>query len=155
MSLINFVPFAFDDFGAYKPMRLFDRDQFASLSSGYEEDEKEIRFSIDVPGVKAADLEVTVKDGQLHVSGSRSTKLKDGNTTKRARFSRSFSLEEDSVDVSKMKANLSDGVLVVTVPKKPRSEPIKIGITTNLPEEKIEIGKETAKSIEAEKSKDE
>ena len=78
----------------------------------------------------------------------------DGKTTKRARFSRTFSLEEDSVVVSKMKANLSDGVLVVTVPKKPRSQPIKIAITTDSPEEEIEIGEKTAKTIEVEKPKD-
>ena len=153
MSLINFVPFALDDFDSFKALKSLSREGslYPSLSSGYEEDEKEIRYSIDVPGVKAADLEVTVQNSQLNVSGSRRTKSSDGKTTKRARFARTFSLEEDTVDISKMKANLADGVLVVTVPKKPHPEPVKITITTNNPEEEIRVEQKKTQSIEASK----
>lgn len=144
MSLINFVPFMLDDFGSYKPLKL---DSFApSLSSDVEENDKEIRLEMDVPGVKAADLDVTFRDGQVHVSGFRRTKTVDGKSVKRARYARSFTVDEDSLDVSKIKANLSDGVLVVTIPKKPNKTPVKITVTTEPLVEKIEVSKEIEKS---------
>lgn len=148
MSLINFVPFMLDDFGSYKPLKLFDRDNLPSLSSDYEEDDKEIRFSVDVPGVKASDLDVTVKDGQLHVSGVRKTKSVDGKTVKRARYAKTFTLDEDATDVTQMKANLSDGVLVVSVPKKAKKSPVKIAITTEPHQQNIEVSKKHEKQNE-------
>ena len=143
MSLVNFVPFILDDYKSYRPIGSFNRglvNELTALSSDWEEDDKELRFSVDVPGVKAADLNVTFKDGQLQISGSRRSKSEDGKTVKRARFSKSFSLNEDEVDVSKMKANLEDGVLLITVPKKPEREPLKITVTTEPSKKAIEVG---------------
>ena len=130
MSIINFVPFMLDDLGS-KSTEHFKSTHVSPLSNEYEEDESEVRFSIDLPGVKASDLEVTVHEGQLCISGSRKSKSRDGTVTKRARFSRSFPLDETSIELSQMKANLADGVLEITVPKRPKPKPIKIAVTTN------------------------
>lgn len=151
MSLINFVPYMLDDFGSYKPVKFFDREDHA-LSSEYEEDDNEVRFSIDMPGVKASDLDVTLKDGHLHVSGVRRTKVAEGKTVKRARYARTFTLDQDATDVSKMKANLADGVLVVTVPKKPKKTPMKITVTTEPHSEKrVDVAKIADKETTAAK----
>jgi HSP20 family molecular chaperone IbpA len=142
MTLAYVSPFMPESFTTFKPLQLLDREPTSQISSSaYDEDDKEIRYSIDVPGVKAMDMEVTVKEGYLHVSGSRKTSSTDGKTIKKARFARSFLLDQDFVDVSKMKANLSDGVLDVTVPKKPKPNPIKIAITTRSAEEEVQVEK--------------
>lgn len=146
MSLINFRPHMMDDFGPYRPLRLFDRESLpSSLNSAYEyeEDENEVRFSVDMPGIKVSDLDVSVDNGYLNISGSRSIRSADGKAVKKARYARTFSLNEDSTDLSKLKANLADGVLVVTVPKKTKQKaPTKIVVTTDPQVEKIEMGKE-------------
>jgi HSP20 family protein len=143
MSLINFVPFLMDDMKLMKPLTSLNYNEspesLASVSSDFEEDENTLRFYIDVPGCKATDLDVTIDHGHLYVSGSRRTHSMGGKTTKRARFSRSFSLDEEVVDVSKMEATLEDGVLTIIVSKKPKSKPVKIPVkVTHNKVEKVE-----------------
>jgi len=57
---------------------------------------------------------------------------------------RSFRVDSET-DVSHLKANLSDGVLVISAPKRVKPQPKKIKITTNLPNEheKLEDKKDT------------
>lgn len=93
-------------------------------------DNKEFRISVDVPGVKKADMDIKVDEGVVHVSGFRRIIASDGKSVKKARFARSFSLN-DSVDVDKYQANLSDGVLLISAPKKPLPQAKTIAITTH------------------------
>lgn len=145
MSLINLLPLVQEDLSALKSNHLLSRGaDFANVTTGYEEDEddKEIRFSLDLPGVKANDLEVAVKENMLAISGARRYRSSNGSNSKKARFERSLMLDTDRVDVSKIKANLADGVLTVTVPKKPKAQPIKISVTTHSQEGRKEEEKE-------------
>jgi len=73
-------------------------------------------IAVDVPGVKASDINVNIeKDGQiLTLSGHRETK-KEGFQYS-SRFSQSFALD-GAVDPEKLTANLHNGVLVVSAPK--------------------------------------
>lgn len=130
-------------------------------SLGYEKPSKkqedldnEFRVSLDLPGVKAADLNISMEQGVLNISGFRRILSRDGETTKRNRFSYSVAVEEDT-DVSKLCANLSDGVLVITAPKKARPGPVTIPITTEPHEVFVKkmLEKEHKKTIEAEGSK--
>jgi HSP20 family molecular chaperone IbpA len=113
-------------------------------SPGYEihEDDNKFQLSIDVPGVKAADMKVDLeKDGRvLHLSGGRKVE-KEGSVTE-TRFDKRFLIAEN-VDTSKIAANLADGVLVVTAPKKVIEEEktTTIAITEGPPADsgKIEI----------------
>lgn len=118
--------------------RLIPRDgNFFDATLGYEEDEddKAFRFSLDLPGVKANDLEVMIKENVLSISGARRVRSSKVSNSKKARFQRSLVLNTDNVDVTKMTANLTDGVLSVVVPKKPRTEPLRIPVTTDAPQE--------------------
>ena len=94
------------------------------------ETEKEIRISLDVPGVKASDISVTTDDKSIHINGTRRLFGNCGETKKKSSFSKSFPVDNHVVDLSQMKANLADGVLVVSAPKKPKPEPRSILITT-------------------------
>eukprot|EP00980_Cylindrotheca_fusiformis_P025206 scaffold13271_cov110-Cylindrotheca_fusiformis.AAC.9 len=85
------------------------------------EDEKSYSFSVDVPGVKAEDMkmELVDKNQALHLSGHR--KFKNGDTVKETKFERRFTIDSD-VDVEKINADLSNGVLTITAPKKKPAE---------------------------------
>ncbi len=89
----------------------------------------DFRVTLDLPGVKVNDLEINVDQGILHISGFRRILSKDGETSKRNRFNYSVQVEDDT-DLSQISANLSDGVLVITAPKKARPEPIVVPIST-------------------------
>ena len=79
-------------------------------------------IEVDLPGVKKEDINVSVEDNRLVISGERKSKeeIKEENYYKVessfGSFSRSFSLPE-GVDAENIHAESSDGVLEVTVPK--------------------------------------
>lgn len=90
-------------------------------------------FKADVPGVKQEDIEVTMTGSLLTVKGSRQAEKEEKTDTvytyerSSGSFSRSFSLP-DGTDAEKVKGELKEGVLTVTVPKRPETQPKKIAI---------------------------
>ena len=101
---------------------------------------KEFQISLDLPGVKAEDLNIQVDDGVLSIAGfrrvySNNNRADDGNdetnAIKKSRFSYSMTIDSNVIDTSKVSANLADGVLLVTAPKLPKSKPVNVTITTN------------------------
>ena len=119
-------------------------------SPGYEvhEDDDKFQLSIDVPGVKAADMKVELEQGGrlLHLSGGR--KVQKGDSVTETRFDERFTLAEN-VDATKITANLADGVLVVSAPKKV-IEPTTIVITEGPAVKKIKADKADSGKIEVE-----
>ena len=78
----------------------------------------------ELPGVELADVELTVDDERLTLSGEkRSSREEKGegylfSEIRYGKFSRSFRLPADA-DASKINASMKDGVLTVTLPKPP------------------------------------
>jgi HSP20 family protein len=95
--------------------------------------ENEVVFVCDVPGIKQADLEITVENRVLTVRGARRFEGKEGEQVMLGRaygaFSRAFALPED-LDDEKLTAVLADGVLTLRIPKQPKAKPRKIAIGT-------------------------
>merc|ERR1711915_315729 len=87
-----------------------------------------VKLTMDLPGVKADDLDVQVKKNVLSVSGKRCV-----SDRKTLEFCRKFELDNTNVDSSTIAANLVDGVLTVTMQKmkKPEEVMMKIAISTN------------------------
>ena len=85
-------------------------------SPRYEIIDKEEKFqlSVDVPGVKMEDIDVSLEDGVLSINGHRESL--DPNYSFSSKFSQSFSLDP-AVELDKFTASLTNGVLVVTAPK--------------------------------------
>ncbi len=86
------------------------------------------QLNIDVPGVKGKDITAEVEqDGRvLHIKGGRKIKKtgSDGSTeVSESRFEKKFALDQ-SVDPSKITANLSDGVLTIVAPKRKEEEKV-------------------------------
>ncbi len=88
-------------------------------------------FSADLPGVKQDDVDVSLTGRRLTISGEREEERKGEDERWFAyersygSFSRSFTLPE-GIDADNVQAELKDGVLRVTLPKKPELKPRKI-----------------------------
>lgn len=118
MSLSFYNPFDLDNFSDFPPRPL----QLKGFNIGPvhrwdETSDHSARLSIDVPGVKAQDMKVEVVDNSLRVSGER----KDAGSE--SKFSKMFTIDPSLFDVSKIKANLDNGVLTLTMPKHAKEEP--------------------------------
>lgn len=94
-------------------------------------------FSLDLPGIRSSDAKVELRDGVLTVEAER--KFADKRTTKHIQH---FVIKEQPIDIDQLRASLSDGVLTITVPKKPDAKPIDIPVATEYPPEKTEDVKE-------------
>ncbi len=90
-------------------------------------------FRADLPGVKEKDLEISLTGNRLTVSGKREEESKDEGeryfTYERSygTFSRSFTLP-DGVDPDSVQAELKEGVLSLTIGKKPEVKARKIEV---------------------------
>jgi HSP20 family protein len=97
------------------------------------EDKDKYVVSVEIPGMKKEDINVTVHDGVLTVSGERNSEkdIKDGTVHRTERFygkfSRSVSLPS-AVKADKVAASYRDGVLTVEIPKAEEAKPRQIDI---------------------------
>jgi len=97
-------------------------------------EEKE-RFVLraDVPGVKPDDIDVSMENGVLSVSGQRhEEKTEDSDGIHRVerisgRFYRSFSLP-DTANADEVSAKTKDGILEVVIPKRPEVKARRITV---------------------------
>lgn len=136
-ELTRFDPFTdvedfFKEFGMRPAWRGFEVEPQIKLD--VSEDDKSYTVKAEIPGVKKEDINVSV-DGNL-VSLSAEVKSekeeKEGKkVVRRERYygavSRSFTLGHD-VDMNKAEAKYEDGVLNLTLPKKPGAEAKKLTV---------------------------
>jgi HSP20 family protein len=88
----------------------------------------------EVPGLKSEDLDISVVGGDLTIRGRRSDPQPEGVTFHRrerssGEFNRVLRLPEE-VDADKVEASLTDGVLLVKLPKAESAKPKKIKVST-------------------------
>lgn len=102
----------------------------ANRAPGFVEEQERWVFTADAPGVRKADVAVTVEDGALTVSATRDTtapgRLLHGERRGFA-FRRTWSLP-DGVDVEQISASLEDGVLTLSVPKPAAARPRRVDV---------------------------
>jgi HSP20 family protein len=119
--------------------RLFDDSFFGARPDGTVmplslwQDEDHFYVEADLPGLTEQDFEVTVHNGVLSIRGERKADegrqyLYNGRTW--GRFERAISLPEQ-VDTEAVQAELSQGVLRITLPKSPETKPRKIALRTS------------------------
>jgi len=90
---------------------------------------------IELPGMRKEDIEISLQDGTLTISGERKEErgTEDGATrTERytGKFRRSITLPT-RVDANKVNATYKDGILTVTLPKAEEAKPKQIQINLN------------------------
>lgn len=98
------------------------------------EEPDKVTLTVELPGVPASDLEISVKERTLHLAAKAIAAAPEGYETRRKErvgytFSRDLTLG-DQVDASAISASLKDGVLTLTLPKRPEAQPKKIAIST-------------------------
>ena len=111
------------------------RPAASAFSPAFEVKETNDTFVIkaDVPGVAESDLDVSVHNNVLTVTGARAAEeRKEGESyalyeRQFGSFSRSFSLP-DMADGEKIEAKLENGVLMLTIGKKAEAKPRKIAL---------------------------
>ncbi len=93
-------------------------------------------LKMDVPGVPAGDLEISVEGDTVYVAGERKAESeeKKDNYVRRERslgkFSRTVTLPYQ-IDNGKVEAKVKDGVLTLTLPKREADKPKRIDIKAN------------------------
>jgi HSP20 family protein len=100
------------------------------------EDKDNLYVKAELPGMKREDIDVTLHDGTLSISGERKSESKhevaDVYRSERffGRFQRTVTLSSD-VAPEKVKAEYKDGILNITLPKteeaKPKQIDVKVG----------------------------
>ena len=119
--------------------RLFDGflnfgvEGHAAAPADLAEDEHGYRFYVDVPGLSADSLQVTVEKDWLVVEGERKRPAWNEGVQvhlaerRHGRIRRLFTLPDDA-SRENIKATYRDGVLEVAVAKRPEARPVKIKV---------------------------
>ncbi len=97
------------------------------------ETEKSLVVTMDVPGVKKENINVKLEDNVLEVDGqidhSPYNNLNPVYTEYNVgHYTRKFSVS-NAIDTGNIDANLSDGVLTLTLPKAPEAQPRQIKVS--------------------------
>ena len=97
------------------------------------EDEHNIVLTAETPGITDKDLDITVENGVLTVSGERKMENEEKQDNfhrierSYGRFTRSFTLPP-TVDEDRVKAEFNNGVLKITLAKREEAKPKQIKI---------------------------
>jgi len=98
------------------------------------EDKDNLVVRAEVPGMKKEDIEISLHDGYLTLSGERKGEEKSETAEKYrserwlGRFHRTISLP-CRVEADKIKATYTDGILTVNLPKAEEAKPKQIPVT--------------------------
>jgi HSP20 family protein len=95
----------------------------------------ELQVTAELPGLAPDDVNVTVENGVLTISGEKKQEVQEGKEDgnyylyerRYGRFERSFSLPR-SVNAEKVKASFENGVLTIALPKAEAAKPRKVQI---------------------------
>lgn len=109
----------------YDPLRgLGTRlSEWLSPASDASSDETAYRITLELPGVAEEDIDLSISEGMLTVSGEKSESREDEGETwyfserSYGTFRRSFRLPPDA-DGGKAEAHTKNGVLEITVPRR-------------------------------------
>ena len=120
-------------------MPLAELTRTSQLLSGWPpaldiyEDKDNLFVRAELPGMKKEDIDLSLHDGSLSISGERKSEAKYGDAevyrSERfvGRFQRTVSLPV-SVASDKVKAQYKDGILTVTLPKTEEAKPKHIDV---------------------------
>ena len=124
--------------------RTFDMAPFGSLSGvgrmsawpsvEVSESDKDVRISVELPGLEDKDVEVLMGDGVLTIRGEKKSEIEDKERAfserTYGRFERRIPLAWE-VDEDKIEASFRNGVLTVTMPRSAHASPPAKRIAVN------------------------
>jgi HSP20 family protein len=91
-----------------------------------------LEMKVEIPGIAKEDLSIKVQGNYLEIGGSRKSAVPEGYTAQRVErgtieFTRSFTLPVE-VNAGKVEAQLSNGILCLSLPKAEAAKPKRITI---------------------------
>jgi len=100
------------------------------------EDKDNVYVKIELPGMKKEDIEVSLHEGNLSISGERKSesKHKDAESYRSERFFGRFQrtvMLPGPVAADKVKAHYKDGILSVVLPKTEEAKPKQIDVSVS------------------------
>jgi len=98
------------------------------------QDNENITLKVEVPGMKKEEINITMHEGILTISGERKMEeeTKEGEICRRERFHGKFHRTvalKTKVDIKGIKAAYHEGVLTVTLPKIAEAKPIQVNVS--------------------------
>lgn len=135
-DLARFEPFRnFDDMFKGFMVRPVMNEMEPEIKMDVSEDDKSYTVRAEIPGVRKDDIKVAVDGNQVSISAEvkKEKEEKEGKKVIRSeryygKVYRSFSLAQE-VDQNATKAKYSDGVLELTLPKKPGTAGKEIAVS--------------------------
>lgn len=124
--------FRWDPFAEMLPSLEGERALFAP-DFDVKETKDAFEFVADLPGLDAKDVDISIADNRLTISGHREQeKEQKGETVYRCErsygaFSRAFTLPA-ATDTDKVSAELKNGILKVKVPKSAAAKPKQVSV---------------------------
>jgi len=118
---------------------IFDRNFGTNVPSvDVRETAEAYVMDMDLPGRSEKDVEISLKDRVLSISSLEEAKTEEKKKTddgceylirerRSSSFSRRFTLPED-IDAEKVEANFKNGVLTITIPRRPEAQARQIAI---------------------------
>ena len=96
------------------------------------QDKDNVVAVVELPGMKKEDIDISLRDGTLTISGERKSQTSNGEKAERTeryigRFRRSVTLPT-RVDADKISASYRGGILTVTLPKAEEAKPKQIEV---------------------------
>jgi HSP20 family protein len=90
---------------------------------------------VELPGMRKEDIEISLHDGTLTISGERKLQSDNGEEAERSeryigKFRRSIAIPA-RVEANKVAATYRDGILTVTLPKAEEAKPKQIKVNVN------------------------
>ncbi len=140
MNMIRYQPWDLVDhlFNGHGIRFAGEQNPISAWAPRVDVKEEAERFLIraDVPGVDPRDIEVSVEDGVLTISGERKTEEREESAgwtrveRHSGRFHRSFTLPE-TVNAEGVSAKGEHGTLEISIPKQAKAQPKKIEVKVN------------------------
>lgn len=123
-----------DGFGGFARLGSGDVSTW-SMPTEVRESADEIRFMIEIPGLRPDDIDLTVENNVLTVSGEKKFEREEDQAEgdyrlferRYGRFQRSFTIPA-TVDANAIGAEYENGVLTLTLPKSEAAKPRRIEI---------------------------
>ena len=120
--------------------RLFDWPWGADLGGAWgpvvdvRETDDSLVLEAELPGMRIDDVNVSIEDGVLTITGEKKREIEEGTEgsyhfteRKYGRFERSFRMPRN-VDAETVKAEFTNGILAVTLPKAEEAKPRRIEV---------------------------
>jgi len=120
----------FSDFGSNRMLSPATRSFFGGAnwpSIEVNETDNEYRVTAEIPGMEEKDINLSLKDNMLTISGEKRSEQSQDDKTRRhsehfyGRFERVIPFETE-VDADKVAAKFKSGLLTVILPKNPKAQ---------------------------------